>query len=682
MPVDLPSGEVTLAFTDIEGSSELSERYQAAFEPVREEHFRLLREAAARWNGIEVGTAGDSLVLVFAEPSDAVRWAVEAQRALLQHAWPLLPSPPPHPPLEKGGPGGVRASGVRVEPRVRIGLHTGEPFVSRRPDGAPDCFGPAVNRAARVEEAAHGGQILLSEATRAPALPALPPEIAFHNHGTHRLRGVGEEHLWQALHPGLPRDFPPLRTLNPERHNLPLPPTPFIGREAEIAAWHERLLRPATRLLTLTGFGGMGKTRAALHLAELCAGEFADGVWWIALEEARTAGDVIRRIVRQMRVPVQPHPATEVQLANYLSDRRLLLVLDNVEQVAGAADAIRDLLQAAPGVTCLVTTRRALDLQAEHVVELRPLPASDAERLFLDRARARQVGFDLTDENAADVAELCRHLDGIPLAIELAASRIVGMTPREILHRLNERFRLLQTRAPDLPTRQRALRAAIDWSYDLLAEEDRSLFAQLAVFAGGFTMEDAEAVCEESDIFEGVMELRRHSFLRAETDPETQQTRFLMLESLRAYAGERLREAPNMEQQVRRRHAEHFLAYFRERLDRLRTPEEVAALRQMEANADNLRAALEWAQKEALPELRARLALTLFVAGAPTQVVSQWSVDDASTATLMERFYGGIKRGEAKGSALRAAALSLRKDGKHAHPYYWAPFILVGDWRK
>jgi predicted ATPase len=289
----------------------------------------------------------------------------------------------------------------------------------------------------------------------------------------------------------------------------------------------------------------------------------------------------------------------------------LLLVLDNTEQIPGAADAVHELLNAAPGVKCIVTTRRALELQVEQVRDLQPLPWSDAERLFLERARARKADFRLTDDNVADVAALCRGLEGVPLAIELAASRIVGMSPREIQSRLSERFRLLQTRAPDLPPRQRALRGAMDWSYDLLAEEDQSLFAQFAVFAGGLTLAHAEAVCEAFDVFEGVMELRRHSLLRAETDATTQQTRFLMLESVREYAAEKLQAFEEGGTQLRRRHAEQFLRFAQEQISQLRTPGEAMAIQQFEAEFDNVRTAMDWARKADHHALCAEIALAL-----------------------------------------------------------------------
>lgn len=591
-----PTGIVTLVFTDIEGSSDLWEQHRGAFHASLEEHNRLMREAAARWNGVEVKTVGDAFLLAFAKPSDAVQWAVDAQQSLAQHEWP--------PDI-----GAIR---------VRIGMHTGDPILGQHPNGVWDYFGPPVNRAARVEAAGHGGQTLVSNSARELAQPELPPDIAFLDLGVHRLKGVGEERLWQVLHPHLPGEFPPLKTLSPERHNLPLPPTPFIGREEQIEEWRGLLLEPTTRLLTLVGFGGMGKTRSALQLAELCADAFAQGVRWVEAEEDRTGDAMIERIAYQLRLHLEPPQSAKEQLLNYLRQQELLLVLDNTEQIPDAAQAVNALLRAAPNVKCLVTSRRPLELQVERLASVQPLPTSEAETLFVERARARRADFTVTEESAADVAQLCRRLEGVPLAIELAASRITGMTPREILNRLGDRLRVLQTRAPDLPPRQRALRGAIDWSYELLTEEDKELFAQIAVFAGGFKMEDAEAICEAFDVFEGVSELGRHSLLRTETDSATQQTRYVMLESVRDYAAEKLQGFTETGRQVRQRHAEHYLRFAEDRIKLMRTRNETQALDELGVEVDNLRAAMAWAKQLAVShgsdvgaELCARLALAL-----------------------------------------------------------------------
>lgn len=590
MSVPFPTGVVTLAFTDIQGSSDLWEAHRDAFKPILDEHNRLMRAAAELWSGYEVKTEGDAFFIAFSRASDAVQFAVEAQQAFVRHDWAaVLP--------------GVAAL------RVRLGLHTGEPLVDVHPNGERDYFGPMVNRAARVSSCGHGGQIVLSEATRSLAAPSLPRSISFRDLGEHRLKGVGEERLWQLVHPDLLPNFPPLKTLSPERHNLPLPPTPYVGREKDIEAWTHLLRQPGTRVLTLIAFGGMGKTRSALHLAELVTDDFDDGVWWVDLQEARSGESMVQRIAYHLRLPLQPQPSVREQVWAYLREKRLLLVLDNTEQIEETPTVVNELLAAAPHVRCLVTTRRALELRLEQRVEVPPLPAADAEALFVERARARKGDFARTAENGADIAELCARLEGVPLAIELAASRAAGMTPREMLDRLSEQLRLLQTRAADLPARQRALRTTLDWSYDLLAEEDRALMAQLSVFAGGFSMEAAEAVCEAFDVLEGVLEMVRHSLVRAVTDPGSQKTRYRMFETVRAYAAEKLAEMGPLGDTVTRRHLKHFLSFAEARVEQMRTREEAQALDELGLDFDNIRAAFTAARAIGDFESHARLAV-------------------------------------------------------------------------
>jgi predicted ATPase len=391
------------------------------------------------------------------------------------------------------------------------------------------------------------------------------------------------------------------------RGHVPAPITPFIGREAQIAAWQELLLQPATRLLTLVGFGGMGKSRSALELATRCIGPgFPEGVWWVELHEATTSVEMLERIALALALEVAPQQPLRDQVAARLN-RRLLLVLDNTEQIADAGTVVSALLKAAPSMTCLVASRCALEVSGERAVEVLPLAPEEAQALFIERAQARSAAFESTEANRADIRELCRRLEGMPLAIELAASRIAGMTPRDMLGRLEDRFRLLQTRSPDLPPRQRALTGAIEWSHALLTEDDQRLFSQLSVFASGFTLPAAEEVCDVYDVFEGVHELRRHSFLRAETPAHTQQMRFFMLELVREYAAGKLSDA-----EFHQRHARYFLDFAEERAAAVRTPDEARALAEMALELDNLRAALDWSRKSPdRRELCARLALAL-----------------------------------------------------------------------
>ncbi len=570
--MQFPTGTITLVFTDIQGSSALWEAHGDAFAPVLNAHNTLLRAVAAQWNGIEVKTEGDAFFLVFQNAADAVRFAVAAQNAIASHHWNNLIN-------------------ELDELRVRIGMHSGAPIIDRHPNGETDYFGPVVNRAARVGGAGHGGQIVISNATLELAQNALPPEIVAENLGRHRLKGVGEEILWQINHPQLPARFPPLKTLSGAKHNLPSATSPFVGREKDLEKMLAQLRGPETRLLTLLGFGGHGKTRLALQLAELSMDDFDDGVWWIELEDAHNADEMNNRIAHELRLHLSPQPTVREQLLEFHRDRQMLLVLDNLEQIPDAGRVVLEILQSAPRVKCLVTTRRALEIRPERVIEVAPMPFGEAAQLFTDRARSRVPDFEMNAGNRQDIQELCRRLEGVPLAIELAASRAAVLTPSEMIERLDERFRLLQTRAPDLPPRQRALRGAIDWSYDLLNEEDQALFAQLSVFTGGFTMDAAETICEQFDALEGIAELRRQSLLRAEEVGG--KLRFIMLESVRVYAAEKLEDAPDASE-IRRAHAAYFAKFAQKRAAQIRTRDEQQALDEFFVERANLDAALRY----------------------------------------------------------------------------------------
>jgi predicted ATPase len=561
-------------------------------------------------------------MLAFERATSAVYFAIELQRELLEADWPA-------------------ATGA---PRVRIGVHTGEPFRGYDAGGRPDYFGPMVNRAARIADAGHGGQILLSSATRDIAGGALSTDVQTVDLGFHRLRGIeAPEQIFEVRHPdlfdaktGAPRVFPPLRTSDALRSNLPIYSTSFIGRNRELPELCEMLNQPDTRLLTIIGFGGMGKTRLTLQLAERCSSGFSDGAWWVALDEVWDSEAMIARIAYHVGLQIQPQPSLKEQLLAFLKPRNLLLVLDNVEQVEGAAQVIAEILKNAPHIKCVVTSRRALDLQVERVREVLPLPPGDATSLFVDRACA-QMQFQLTGDNADDVNELCRRMEGIPLAIELAASRATTLSPREILRRLDERVQVLQSNSPDLPDRQRALHAAMDWSHSLLAPAEQDLFAQLSVFTGGFSLDDAEAVCSEAartwdveaandestpgttapphhhatSILEGVARLRAHSLLRSEIVPQTQQTRYFMLEALRNYAHEKLQQRSEDAHEIASRHAAYFLQFAQERVALLRGPSATRAIAELEASYDNIRTATDWSGLHHHPVEHVRLCLAL-----------------------------------------------------------------------
>ena len=448
---------------------------------------------------------------------------------------------------------------------------------------------------------------------------------------------------------------------------LPTPALPLVGRAAELESWHQSLRGEMPRVLTLTGIGGIGKSRAALELARRCAADamqFPGGVAWIELAEIGTGEEMAQRMVYALNFGFQPPPTAHDQLVNFLRERQMLLVLDNTEQIAEAAEEISTLLHASPRLKVLVTSRRALGLMAEQVREVEPLPITDAEQLFETMARARRPNFALHEGNAAAVAELCRRLEGVPLAIVLAASRI-GMGVPRILELLAEHFLDLASNASDLSPRQRALRATMDWSYALLTPDSQFLFAQLSVFAGGFTYDDATAICDSPDIWEGLEDLQRDSLLRAGFDAAAGQDRLLMLESLREYAAEKLATFGEAETRTRQSHAEYFLSFAEERISRVRKPDEAVALRELEAAIGNLRAALQWCDETQALEWQGRLALAqgrfLLRRGALNEAVR-----------LIDGGLETVRRLPGELSTL-GAALSLERAGLHFDQREWPP---------
>ncbi len=389
---------------------------------------------------------------------------------------------------------------------------------------------------------------------------------------------------------------------------LPLIESGFIGREAERDDVLERL-RSGVRLLTLKGMGGVGKTRLAHEVARHCRESFPGGVVWVGLEDIPSGDGLLRQLASVLPLTLQPKPTPLEQLGRALTPRgRTLLILDNTEQIPDVSPVVRGLLSQAPECACLVTSRLKLGLRSEQVLELSPLPLDAAERLFRERATA---GGGLHLPYTPAVTELCRRLDGLPLALELAAARSATLTPQQMLDRFDERFRLLQSRSTDLPQRQRTLRAAIDWSYDVLSGDEKLLLAQLAVFVGPFSLEDAEVVCVGQDVLEGVLSLRESSLLSNEHREGRLAAHFVFLESLRAYAAERLAEQPELQSATRLRHAQHFLALAQAQLAKLRTADEAEALRQLDLLAPNLRGALEVASPELAPSLALALARPL-----------------------------------------------------------------------
>ena len=617
---------VTFFFTDIEGSTRLWEQHPEAMRAALAEHDALMRQAIETEGGRVFKTMGDAFCAAFASPAAALSAALSAQQSLQirfnhgeyggheeirgegktfsqpstgaenQLEDTLLPFSPPS----------VSSVFSVVNIRVRMALHTG--MVEAR-DG--DYFGAPVNRVARLLSAGHGGQILLSDALRERIEHHLPPQSFLLDLGRYPLKDLPEpERIWMLRHPELPSEFPPLRTQAALVHGMPQALTSFVGRTREAAMAETLLRQPEARLVTLTGFGGMGKSRLAMRVADQCLAAFPDGAWWIELEGVRSAAGMWARLAETLRLTPTPGESARDQTCRSLRDRSQLLVLDNTEQITEAGTVTRDLLASCPGLKCLAATRRALGLRGERTLEVLPMETQEALALFLERAREVKPDFTLTDANQVDVIELCRRLDGQPLALELAAARSAMLTPGQILARLNERFRLLQSRSPDLPPRQRALRAAIEYSYDLLEAEERMILAQLSVFEGGFTLENAEAVCDGFDVFGSIEVLWSHSFFRVETHAESQVNRYTMLESVREFAGEQL-QASGEAAQFAERHANRFLERSTILLAQMRTQQESEALRGLEQDGNNLRAATRWARATGNVLLFAQLSLAV-----------------------------------------------------------------------
>src|SRR5215218_3490219 len=580
---NLPTGTVTFLFTDIEGSTGLLQALGDRYPAVLDEHAAILRKAVAEAGGIEVSTHGDAFFVVFTSPAAGVRAAVAAQRALADHDW--APGPPV---------------------RVRMGLHTGEGT-----RGGDDYAGLDVHRAARIADAAHGGQVIVSDTTRALVEQALPDGAALRDLGPHRLRGLAEpERLHQLAADGLPDEFPPPRTLDARPGNLPVQLSSFVGRESEIAEV-ERLL-DQTRLLTLTGPGGSGKSRLALAVADELLARFGDGAWFVDLAPVTDPALVPAALAKALGVPEAGDRPVLDGVKEHLRDRELLCVVDNFEQVVEASPVLEELLSAAPGLRTVVTSRVVLSLRGEQEYAVPPLPVPDPERLprdladlealaavrlFRERAAAASSRFALTAANAPVVAEICARLDGLPLAIELAATRTKVLTPTQILDRLKRRLALLTSGPRSLPKRQQTLRAAIAWSYDLLSEAEQRLFARLAVFTGGWTFEAAEAVCEPEacglDPLDGLTSLVDKSLVRR-VEPPGQPARFSMLETIREFGTEQLEALGDLEA-VRRRHAGWFLDLAVEAEPHLTADDQGEWLDRCDTEHANIRAALRWA---------------------------------------------------------------------------------------
>jgi len=594
-----PTGTVTFLFTDIEGSTKMWERDAATMQAALARHDEILQRAIEANGGYVFKTVGDAFCAAFVSTTDALDAALQGQRTLLAEGW---------------------DEGCVI--RARMALHSGE-----AEERAGDYFGPTLNWVARLLSTGYGGQILVSRAARELAGDRLPPGTSLEDLGEKRLKDLTRpERIFQVLAPELPKDFPALKTLDARRNNLPAQPSALVGREREISEVCGRMREPGIRLLTLTGPGGTGKTRLGLQAAADLLDEHRDGVFFVALADINDTALVPTAMAGPLGVVESAELPLEDVLKEYLGRRELLLVLDNFEQVLDAVPLVGKLLSVCPKLKVLATSRATLRLNGEQEYPVPPLTLPDpgrlppvemleryeAVRLFAERARAVKPGFVL-DGDAPAVAEICARLDGLPLAIELAAARTRLLPPKAMLKRLGDRLKFLTGGARDLPGRQQTLRGAIDWSHDLLDEEDRHLFRRMSVFSGGRTLEAMEAICDaegDLDVLAAVESLLEKSLLRQEEGSEDE-PRFVMLETIHEYAREKLEDSGEAVQ-TRRLHAEYFLALAEEAEPEFVGPDQIAWMDRIEAEHDNMRAALSWCM-ERREEWALRLAGALEV---------------------------------------------------------------------
>jgi predicted ATPase/class 3 adenylate cyclase len=558
-----PSGPVTFLFTDVEGSTRLWEGHPDEMRVALEAHDEILRQSIEVTGGFVFSTAGDAFAAAFESPGDAISAAERAQRDLAGHAWP-----------------------EDVSMRVRMGVHTG--VAQQRDD---DYFGPTLNRTARLMSAAHGGQTVVSSATR-----SLVDGVALRDLGEHRLKDLSEpEHVWQLTIDGLAGEFPPLRTLDAVPGNLPTDSATFIGRHDDIGRLMKSL--EGHRLVTLTGVGGVGKTRLSLQVAADASHHYPQGLWFVELAPVLIEDAVPYRFLETLGLDAEPGQSPVETAAEAVSDGSVLLVVDNCEHVLRATgDVLGELLGACPNLKVLASSRRALGMRGEQVHQIQPLDTSGATsaatHLFLDRATAARADVDLTDRLDV-ITDICTHLDGVPLAIELAAARTRSMTPEDLAGRLDDRFRLLRgSRSAAGEERHKTLLSTIEWSYELLDEDQQMLFQRLSVFAGSFTLEAAEQICADEnldrfDVIDLVDDLVDHSLLIADVSGEL--TRYRMLETIREFAG---RELGDELTALRERHGEYHAQWVDRLWARMRTTDESAAVGELEAGWSDLRAAV------------------------------------------------------------------------------------------
>ena len=584
---------VAFLFTDIEGSTRLLERLGERYRELLAEHHRLLREAIANAGGREVHAGGDSFFSVFPSTRAAARCAVQGQLQLSARDWP-----------------------EGTVPRIRMGVHTG---IASSQDG--DLVGMDVHRAARVMAVAHGGQVLLTE----QAASALGASVEVRDLGYHRLKDLpAPEHLFQLLAPGLRTEFPPLRSLN--RSNLPTPANPLVGRSSDVPNALARLARPEVRILTMLGPGGAGKTRLAIEVAAEAAGRYRDGVWLVLLAPLQEPELMVSEIARVLDVEPTAGEPIERALTTTLADRELLLVLDNCEHLLAAASVVAGLIAGAPHVDVLATSREPLRISGEHRLDIPPLPPRDAVELFVQRALAVRPDLELETQDAQAIERICDRLDGLPLAVELAAARASVFSPRALEARLAEGLPL-PTGPRDFPARHRTLRSTIDWSYRLLDEFERSVLVCLSPFVGGVRLDTAEQLWGIEGV-EALISLAEKSLLRRRDDADDE-PRFWMLELIRQYAAEAARAKAGSADAVVR-HARCYFSLTEEARPNLIGPDQRVWLDRLERDHANLRAALEHLSDQGSDDaLRMASTLTWFWDMRGYQPEARWRLAEA-----------------------------------------------------